>query len=65
MSKSAVNAYSCMMKQDPKLIMVFSVAMGITTLFPSTFLWMFNAVTARDSDLPDDKLYERTSLKWS
>ena len=49
-----------MLKRDPKLVMVFSVAVSKTTLFPRTRLWMFMAVTARDSGLSEDKLCERT-----
>ena len=43
--------------------MVFSVAVGITTLFPRTCLWMLMAVTAKDSDLREDGLRERNFLR--
>ena len=49
------------MKTDPKPLVVFSVAVDTTMLFSYTSFWMFIAVTARDPDLSDVKLLERTS----
>ena len=52
-----------LLKKDPKALVVFSVAVDTTMLFSCTSFWMFIAVTARDSDLSDVKLLERTSLQ--
>ena len=45
-----------LLKKDPKLLVVFSVAVDTTMLFSYTSFWIFMAVTARDSDLSDVKL---------
>ena len=52
-----------LLKKDPKPLVVFSVAVDTTMLFSCTSFWMFMAVTARDSDVSDVKLLERTSLQ--